>query len=319
MFGSGFSCKKGLFKCYTDFGWRSFIHLGGIVTWMHLLDHCLVSEDEERFQQGWLVTCVLLISEGVLGAKARIKVSTKFYLSYYCRMNKNHSPLYGYVLREESVSRNYSWNESDEFLQLTDKACNTDPYVSLTLLHAVVRWKELVDRVRVPCVMCRLPPGVEHGTKSGDVLCWDFALLVVMEFCLTGARADFLLSWESQFTVESGGGVMFAGLVLFIKRKNIRAGKPSRADWFTMFIERKNIRAGKPSWENWFTIFIERKNTRAGKPSRADWFTMFYSKRQIAKSLITLAYNWKRNIKNMKKRYHKHEGTLRKSWECWSI
>ena len=114
-----------------------------------------------------------------------------------------------------------------------------------------------------------------------------------MEFCLTGARADFLLSWESQFTVESGGGVMFAGLVLFIKRKNIRAGKPSRADWFTMF--------------------IERKNTRAGKPSRADWFTMFYSKRQIAKSLITLAYNWKRNIKNMKKRYHKHEGTLRKS------
>ena len=72
---------------------------------------------------------------------------------------------------------------------------------------------------------------------------------------------------------------------VFIERKNIRAGKPSRADWLTMFIKRKNIRAGKPSW---VTISTERKNTRAGKPSRADWFTMFYSKRQIAKSLITL-------------------------------
>ena len=55
----------------------------------------------------------------------------------FLQMNKNHSPLYEYVLRD--LSRNYSLNESDEFLQLTFKACNTDPYVSLTLLHAVVR------------------------------------------------------------------------------------------------------------------------------------------------------------------------------------
>ena len=60
--------------------------------------------------------------------------------------------------------------------------------------------------------------------------------------------------------VESGGGVMFAGLVLFIERKNIRAGKPSQADWFTMLIERKNICAGKPTLADWFTIFTERVN-----------------------------------------------------------
>ena len=77
MFGSGFSCKKGLFKCHTDFGWRSFIHLGGFVTWLHLLHHCLVSEDDEWLQQDWLVTCVLLIPKGVLGAKAGIKDSKK--------------------------------------------------------------------------------------------------------------------------------------------------------------------------------------------------------------------------------------------------
>ena len=58
-----------------------------------------------------------------------------------------------------------------------------------------------------------------------------------------------------------------------------------------MFIERKNIRAGKPSWADWFTIFIERKNVQAGKPSWADWFKMFDSKSQIAKSLMTQAYN----------------------------
>ena len=95
------------------------------------------------------------------------------------QMNKNHSTLYENGLRD--LSRTFSLNESDDILQLTFKACNTDPYVSLTLLHAVVRWKGLVDRVRVPCVMCLLPPGVVHGTKLGDVLCWDFALLVVLD------------------------------------------------------------------------------------------------------------------------------------------
>jgi len=88
-----------------------------------------------------------------------------------------------------------AWKEHDEFVQFTtykSEACNTDTYVSLLLLHAVVRWKGLVDRVRVPWVMCRLPPGVEQGTKLGDVLCWDFALLVVMGCWLTGARPDFI-------------------------------------------------------------------------------------------------------------------------------
>ena len=36
------------------------------------------------------------------------------------------------------------------------------------------------------------PPAVEQGTKLGDVLCWDFALLVVMGCWLTGARPDFI-------------------------------------------------------------------------------------------------------------------------------
>ena len=104
-------------------------------------------------------------SERVFWANAGIKDAKKFYLSYYCRMNKNISTLYGYVLRDFSwnyslnesnqflqltfsklygyvlrdISQNYSLNESDQFLQLTFKACNTDLYVSLTLLHAVVR------------------------------------------------------------------------------------------------------------------------------------------------------------------------------------
>ena len=120
------------------------------------------------FKQGRLVFCVLLIPKGVLGAYAGIKDAKIFYLSYYCSMNKNHSPLHEYVLRDLSqncslnvsdellqmnknhfllyeyvfrdLSWNYSLNESDEFLQkLTFKACNTDTYVSLTLLHAVVR------------------------------------------------------------------------------------------------------------------------------------------------------------------------------------
>ena len=73
--------------------------------------------------------------------------------------------------------------EHNEFMLFTthkSEAYNTNTYFSFFLLHAVVRWKGLVDRVRVPCVMCRLPPGVEHGTKLGDLLCWDFALLVAM-------------------------------------------------------------------------------------------------------------------------------------------
>ena len=73
--------------------------------------------------------------------------------------------------------------EHNEFMLFTthkSEAYNTNTYISFFLLHAVVWWKGLVDRVRVPCVMCRLPPGVEHGTKLGDLLCWDFALLVAM-------------------------------------------------------------------------------------------------------------------------------------------
>ena len=55
----------------------------------------------------------------------------------FLQMNKNHSTLYEYGLRD--LSRTFSLNESDDILQLTFKACNTGPYVSLTLLHAVVR------------------------------------------------------------------------------------------------------------------------------------------------------------------------------------
>ena len=55
----------------------------------------------------------------------------------FLQMNKNHSTLYENGLQD--LSRTFSLNESDDILQLTFKACNTDPYVSLTLLHAVVR------------------------------------------------------------------------------------------------------------------------------------------------------------------------------------
>ena len=85
-----------------------------------------------------------------------------------------------------------AWKEHGEFVKFTtykSEACNTDTYVSLLLLHAVVRWKGLVDRVRVPWVMY-WPPGVKHGTKLGDIPCWDFALLIVMGCWLTGARPD---------------------------------------------------------------------------------------------------------------------------------
>ena len=67
---------------------------------------------------------------------------------------------------------------------LTFKACNTDPYVSLPLLHAVVRWKGLVNRV--PCV----PRGCARN-KIRWRACWDFALLVVLGFWLTGAKPDY--------------------------------------------------------------------------------------------------------------------------------
>ena len=55
----------------------------------------------------------------------------------FLQVNKNHSPLYENGLRD--LLRTFSLNESDDILQLTFKACNTDPYVSLTLLHAVVQ------------------------------------------------------------------------------------------------------------------------------------------------------------------------------------
>ena len=51
--------------------------------------------------------------------------------------------------------------EHNEFMLFTthkSEAYNTNTYISFFLLHAVVRWKGLVDRVQVPCVMYRLPP-----------------------------------------------------------------------------------------------------------------------------------------------------------------
>ena len=126
-----------------------------------------------------------------------------------------------------------AWKEHDEFVQFTtykSEACNTDTYVSLLLLHGVVRWKGLLDRVRVPCVMWRLPPGVEQGTKLGDVLCWDFALLVVMGCWLTGARPDFIPA-RVQFMVESGGRGMFASLALLIEDAKKWIPVSSRMSW----------------------------------------------------------------------------------------
>ena len=61
------------------------------------------------FKQGGLVTCVRLIPKGVLWANAGKKDAKKSYLFYNCRMNKNLSKLYVYVLRD--LSRNYSLNE----------------------------------------------------------------------------------------------------------------------------------------------------------------------------------------------------------------
>ena len=55
----------------------------------------------------------------------------------FLQMNKNHSLWYENGLRD--LSRTFSLNEADDIVQLTFKACNTDPYVSLILLHAVVR------------------------------------------------------------------------------------------------------------------------------------------------------------------------------------
>ena len=106
-------------------------------------------------------------------------------------------------------------------------------------------------------------------------------------YLLPDTRSNSSLSWLLRDVVLHTGRLLHALLWAHSKAsvlliwKNMRAGKPSRADWFTMFIKRKNIRAGKPSRADWFAIFIERKNIRAGKPSWADWFTMFHSKSQI--------------------------------------
>jgi len=144
-------------------------------------------------------TCNLwapLISKGVFGAKSnkgfRDK-SDRISIYLVTAGSIKISPSMVWTAFRFIIPWYCAWKEHDEFVQFTtykSEACNTDTYVSLLLLHAVVRWKGLVDRVRVPCVMCRLPPGVEQGTKLGDVLCWDFALLVVMGCWLTGARPD---------------------------------------------------------------------------------------------------------------------------------
>ena len=143
-------------------------------------------------------TCNLwapLISKGVFGAKSiagfRDK-SDRISIYLVTAGSIKISPSMVWTAFRFIIPWYCAWKEHDEFVQFTtykSEACNTDTYVSLLLLHAVVRWKGLVDRVRVPCVMCRLPPGVEQGTKLGDVLCWDFALLVVMGCWLTGAIA----------------------------------------------------------------------------------------------------------------------------------
>ena len=51
-----------------------------------------------------------------------------------------------------------------------------------------------MGKVGVPWVIYWLSLGVEHGTKLGDVPCWDFTLLVVMGCWLTGARPDSVIT-----------------------------------------------------------------------------------------------------------------------------
>jgi len=153
---------------------------------------------------------------------------------------------------------------------LTFKACNTDPYVSLTLLHAVVRWKGLVDRVRVPCVMCPLPPGVVHGTKLGDVLCWDFALLMVLGFWLTGAKPDypFIMGIPVHGRVRRRRNVWWFGVVY--RKKEVTTWETHRGitRWQHSFRKNaKNLQSGKPSREYWVTIFFS-KNVRLWNHSR---------------------------------------------------
>ena len=49
-----------------------------------------------------------------------------------------------------------------------------------------------------------------------------------LRLCPSRGIGFFILSWESQFTVESEGGGMFVGLVLCIERKKLQSGKPTR-------------------------------------------------------------------------------------------
>ena len=73
--------------------------------------------------------------------------------------------------------------EHNEFMLFTthkSEAYNTNTYFSFfppTCRRLVKRisWSGLGALRDVPT-----PPGVEHGTKLGDLLCWDYALLVAM-------------------------------------------------------------------------------------------------------------------------------------------
>ena len=151
---------------------------------------------------------------------------------------------------------------------LTFKACNTDPYVSLTLLHAGIWWKGIVNRL-----------WVVFGTKLDGVLCWDFALLVVLVFWLTGAKPDY------PFIM----GIPVHGRVR--RQRNVW--------WFGVVHRKKEFTI----WETYTGILgdniifkkcNEKKNLQSGKPSQEYWVTTFFSKCQFMRSLKTQDRNWLR-------------------------
>jgi len=76
-----------------------------------------------------------------------------------------------------------------------------------------------------------------------------------------------LLSWESQFTVESEGGGMFVGLVLCIERKKLQSGKPTREYEVTTFFSKDELK----------------EEFTSGKPSRDYWVTTIFSKCQLVR------------------------------------
>ena len=111
----------------------------------------------------------------------------------------------------------------------------------------------------------------------------------LLRLCPSRGIGFILLSWESQFTVESEGGGMFVGLVLCIERKKLQSGKPTREYEVTTFFSKDELKeefiSGKPTKEYWVTtIFSKLKEEfTSGKPTREYWVTTIFSKCQLVR------------------------------------